>query len=89
MLETAQGPLHMGFRTHVSGLKINTACTAALDTNPAILGSAPSRPRILVVQVQLFLALLRLPATSGQLSSPVVSTRPRYLNDVTVSNGFP
>ena len=76
-----------GVRTHVSAPKSNTACTNALNNNPETFGSAPYRLRIFVICTQLFLALLRLPATAGQSSPPVVSTLPRYLNDITVSNG--
>ena len=44
-----------GFRTHVSSPKSNTACTTALKNNPKIFGSAPSRLRILIIRIQLFL----------------------------------
>ena len=78
-----------GVRTHVSALKSNTACTAALKNILETFGSVPSWLRILVIRTQLFLDFHRFPDTDGQLSSPSIITLPRYLNDVMVSNGSP
>ena len=78
-----------GVRTHISAPKINTACTTPSNNNPYTFGYSPSQIRILVIRVHLFLSFLMLSATSGQSSSLFVSTLPRYLNNVTVYNGYP
>ena len=78
-----------GVRTHVSHPKSNTAWTIASKKNPDTLGSAPYQPRILVIRNQLFRAFLKFPTTAVQFFSPDVMTRPRYLNEVTVSNSLP
>ena len=54
---------------------------------PDTFGSAPSRINVRDSRSQLFLALLMLPTTAGQLSSLAVNTRPRYLNAVTFTSG--
>ena len=53
-----------GFRTHVSAHKSNNTCATALKNNPETFGSAPSRLKIRVIRVQLFLAFLRLTDTT-------------------------
>ena len=87
-LEAAQVPFILGVRTHVSAPKSNTTCTTALKNDLETFGSALYQLRILVIHIQLFLEFIRLPATSVQSSLPAVRNLPRYLNNVTVSNGF-
>ena len=57
--------------------------------SPETFGSTRSWIIILVILIQILPAFFRLPATANQFSSPSFSTLPRYLNDVTVSNGSP
>ena len=78
-----------GVSTHLSNSKSNTSWTTVLKKNPDTLGSDPSRPSILVIQAQLFLGFLKLNTTAGQFFYPSFMTRLRYLNKLTVSNGFP
>ena len=59
-----------GVSTHVSDPKINTACTTILNNIPDTLGSAPSRPSILVSGAQLFRAFFKFPTTNGCRHKP-------------------
>ena len=79
----------LGVSTHISAPNNNTICVTDLKKCPDTFGSAPYRIKICDNRPQIFPAFQRLPTTVGQSSSPVVITRPRYLNAITFSKGVP
>ena len=78
-----------GISTHVSNLNSRTCWTTALKNFPDTLLSATSLLKIFVSRPQIFRSLTRFHATAGQSSSPAIINRPRFLNCLTVSIGFP
>ena len=79
----------LGVSTNISSPKNNNACVTALRKCPIPFRSAPSPLKISNNHPQLFLALWRLPTTTGHSSSTAFITRPRYLNAATFSRGVP
>ena len=78
-----------GVTTQVYSQKRSTAWTTTLKKKPVTCGAAHSLTRMRNTLIQNFLAWYKLFTTSGQSSSAVDITHPRYLKEVTISRGRP
>ena len=88
VLKPPQCPFRAWVVTHFSDPKISTSYTTALNNTLNTHGLAPSHPNIFYKRTHFFLAFLRFPTTTSQLSLEAIRIQPMYLNDFTDFSGF-